>query len=168
MEGKDRMPSATPPSSASPTLADVAGFEESLRRLYQALRAPLLRELAGHKLSYSAASILFIVSRRGPCTMGTLKQELGLAHSTLTGLVDTLVRRELLVREPAVHDRRVIQVRLTPAGQTLIHDLRQKRVRFLADHWPQQIDARTLQDVTALLATLAEAARRAGDDDART
>jgi DNA-binding MarR family transcriptional regulator len=57
-----------------------------------------------------------------PYGMGDLGATLGLEKSSLTGLVDRAVRRELVRREPDPDDRRAVQVVLTVDGRDLAED----------------------------------------------
>jgi len=53
----------------------------------------------------------------GPgCTMGELASRLGIGVSAATGLVDRLVQGGALERESDSADRRVVRVRMSPAG----------------------------------------------------
>jgi len=53
----------------------------------------------------------------GPgCTMGELASRLGIGVSAATGLVDRLVEQGALERESDPEDRRVVRVRISPAG----------------------------------------------------
>ena len=57
-----------------------------------------------------------VVGRRGPMPMSELAQALGLLPSTLTGVVDRLVRQRIVCRESSPKDRRVVLVRLSEHG----------------------------------------------------
>ncbi len=63
---------------------------------------------------------LRVIGRRGHLTPSELAQEVSLSKPTVTGIVDRLVTRQLLVRERTSKDRRLVTVRLTPAGEDLI------------------------------------------------
>jgi len=52
-------------------------------------------------------------------SMSALSDKLGLANSTVTRMVDQLVSKGLVRREPDPEDRRVVQVGLTAQGQGL-------------------------------------------------
>lgn len=52
-----------------------------------------------------------------PYGMGELGTVLGLAKSSVTGLVDRCERNGLVHREPAPHDSRAVRVVLTPRGR---------------------------------------------------
>jgi DNA-binding MarR family transcriptional regulator len=51
--------------------------------------------------------------------MGELARRVWVTEKTVTGLVDRLERDGYLARERDATDRRVVRVRLTPAGATL-------------------------------------------------
>ncbi len=59
---------------------------------------------------------LMAVGHGPSCTMGELASRLGIGVSAATGLVDRLVERGVLERESDSADRRVVRVRLSPAG----------------------------------------------------
>lgn len=54
---------------------------------------------------------------RGPLRMSDLASCTQTSQASLTGIVDRLVERGLVVRERAGADRRVVEVALTPEGQ---------------------------------------------------
>ena len=59
---------------------------------------------------------LMAVGHRPGCTMGELASRLGIGVSAATGLVDRLVERGALERDSDAADRRVVRVRMSPAG----------------------------------------------------
>jgi len=65
---------------------------------------------------------------------------------TMTRLVRALEARGLVTREPDEHDGRVVRLRATAKGRTLMAEGRARRVRTLADEL-RELDER---DVTAL------------------
>jgi DNA-binding MarR family transcriptional regulator len=79
---------------------------------------------------------LLCVLMAQPYGMGELGATLGLEKSSLTGLVDRAVRRELVRREPDPDDRRAVRVVLTTEGRELAEDFYAatcRRVDQLAD-----------------------------------
>ena len=62
---------------------------------------------------------LMMLQRRGEATMSELAADLGAPLSTATGIGARLEKRKLIERERQSRDRRVILLRLTPAGQEL-------------------------------------------------
>ncbi|MGC4746809.1 MarR family winged helix-turn-helix transcriptional regulator [Micromonospora sp. DT201] len=65
---------------------------------------------------------LLCVLMARPYGMGELGAVLGLAKSSLTGLVDRSERNGLLRREPDPQDARAVRVALTPRGDGLAED----------------------------------------------
>ena len=59
---------------------------------------------------------LMAVGHESGCTMSELASRLGIGVSAATGLVDRLVERGALERESDPADRRVVRVRMSPAG----------------------------------------------------
>jgi DNA-binding MarR family transcriptional regulator len=56
-------------------------------------------------------------------SMSELAERLQLRHHSAVGLVDRLVRRQLLRRAPSRQDRRRVELRLTARGEALIERL---------------------------------------------
>jgi len=78
----------------------------------------LTRLGAAHDLSLTQVRVLGILrDRRGRIT--DLAAYLGLDKSTMSGLVDRAERRGLVARDRNPHDRRAVDVYLTPAGAEL-------------------------------------------------
>lgn len=72
--------------------------------------------------------------------MGELGTMLGLAKSSITGLVDRTERNGLVQREPDPHDTRAVRVALTPRGRGLasrFYDETCRRIALL----PEPLDA---------------------------
>ncbi len=61
------------------------------------------------------------------CSMHALARALDLRLSSATGLADRLVRMDLVRRERATRDRRVVQVNLTAAGRRLLRQIHQQK-----------------------------------------
>jgi DNA-binding MarR family transcriptional regulator len=71
----------------------------------------------------------------GSRSVGDLADDLQLAQSSVTELVDRAVAAGLVLRETAAHDGRVVRVRLSPVGQARLAEafasLRAERERLL-------------------------------------
>jgi DNA-binding MarR family transcriptional regulator len=68
-----------------------------------------------------------------PMGMAELSGSLGLERSSLTGLVDRAEHRGLVVREAVPHDRRAVNVSLTPAGAEAVHRFHDQLTKRLDD-----------------------------------
>jgi DNA-binding MarR family transcriptional regulator len=100
---------------------------------------------------------LVVLSTRGPQRPADIAAELKVAPSTGTRMCDRLVRKGLARRTRTPSDRRIVRLRLTPAGETLVDEVTRRRQEALAaivdataHHWRPT--------VTAALHAFAEAA----------
>lgn len=71
-----------------------------------------------HGLTPQQGQLLCVLMAQ-PYGMSELGTTLGLAKSSLTGLVDRTERNGLVRREPDAHDARAVRVALTPQGSRL-------------------------------------------------
>ena len=76
-------------------------------------------ETVAYSLSVSQAYALGSIARLGPLAMADLADDLHLSPSTLSRVVDQLVRKSLVRREQSGEDRRVWYVAVTGPGRTL-------------------------------------------------
>jgi DNA-binding MarR family transcriptional regulator len=67
-------------------------------------------------LTTAQCHVLRLLPPGSAVPMSTLAARLGCDASNVTGIVDRLEARGLVVRHPAGHDRRVKELALTPAG----------------------------------------------------
>ena len=90
-----------------------------LVRLFFAQRANLPPLAAELRLSPAQCHVLHLIEPDRPLAMSRLAATLSCDASNVTGLVDRLEARGLLVRRPAPGDRRVKVIDLTPTGSRL-------------------------------------------------
>lgn len=81
--------------------------------------------LAEHNLSQGRFMVLMLLHNKicqgnRPCTPAELADLSGVTRATMTGLIDTLERDDLVKREPDLNDRRMMSVTLTDKGRTLL------------------------------------------------
>lgn len=74
---------------------------------------------------------------RDYATVGELAARLHLRHHSAVGLVDRLVRNQLVRRAPGKDDRRRVEVRLTARGEALIRKLAAAHLAELREHGPE-------------------------------
>jgi DNA-binding MarR family transcriptional regulator len=79
-----------------------------------------LRRLAADTgLSFVQLLLIRILEARGPMRMGAASDDLALSDTVMTGVVDRLEERGLVVRTADPSDRRAIRIGLTTAGRRL-------------------------------------------------
>ena len=104
----------------------VAEAEEILAHV-RALRRDLLRnpfadaERSG--LTGPQVTVMACLVSRGPLTLTELSRELGMSHSTASGIVDRLEARDLVRRTPDATDRRRTRIAVTELVTDYVREL---------------------------------------------
>ncbi|MDQ6604757.1 MAG: MarR family transcriptional regulator [Chloroflexota bacterium] len=70
--------------------------------------------------------VLMLLRENGALRVGVLARHLNVSTPTITGIVDRLVRQDLVKREDDPSDRRVVLNVLTPKGEQLMERLRHR------------------------------------------
>lgn len=101
--------------------ADVTGISSFLYLLRVAtdLSTALDTCLSKHDLLQGRWWVLILLMREDSLTStpSLLAEKIGVSRATMTGLLDGLAQSGLVERVFAKHDRRSVQIQLTPAGQ---------------------------------------------------
>jgi DNA-binding MarR family transcriptional regulator len=82
-------------------------IDEHLRRVRQVLRQPLETEFARGGLTGPQRSVMQALVHANGMSLKDLSRSVGLAHSTVSGIVDRLVKKGLLARQSDKKDRRL-------------------------------------------------------------
>lgn len=88
-------------------------------------------EALGQEFSFSQTMVLFALLNMHQASMHQLAQSLGLSKANASGLIDRLVKKKLVSRVRSAEDRRVVIIRLTPAGMRAAQHLAQLNRRGL-------------------------------------
>jgi len=91
--------------------------------IYNALTPNIPTEWLSSDLTVAQLRVLLVLHAEGPSRMSSIASELDIALSTTTGIVDNLVKKELVVREADPQDRRLVICKLSSTGQELINRL---------------------------------------------
>lgn len=111
---------------------DDLSIVDSLVQLSFLIQNILARIGAEHDLSVIQIRLLGILRDREP-GMLQLAKHLGLDKSSITGLVDRAQRRGLVERTVSQSDRRGFNVRATPAGWQIIHEVGEQIERQITE-----------------------------------
>lgn len=99
--------------------------------------------------------ILHEIADAGKCPMLLISRNLGIKSSTLTGIMDRLVKLGLVKRYSSESDRRHVLAELTPKGRRILEHIRAERRRSLIDAFgPLSEKERT--DYLAIIEKVAE------------
>ncbi len=136
------------PGAREPDLEVVARLRLAVARLNRQLRAQ-----SANDLTLSMQSVLFVVSRDGPLTLGALALREQLAPSMITKLVGRLEDDGLVERRADPTDGRVKIVTTTAAGDARVADIRSRREAWLARQFRLLSDDE-IERLTAALAVI--------------
>jgi DNA-binding MarR family transcriptional regulator len=98
----------------------IAEVERLFRRINYIIFRKSRNVLSEFGITPPQFSTLSTVSYHDGITMGELCDHLYLTSATVTGLVDRLEERNLVLRERDTDDRRVIRLRITPLGRDVL------------------------------------------------
>ena len=109
-------------------MADRTALMEDVLREFEHLNARMADfsgpTFLGLDITMAQAKVLFLIRATGSIQMSDLGARLGVTVPTVTGIVDRLVERELVVRRGTPDDRRRVVIEITPPGVELIDGMR--------------------------------------------
>lgn len=91
--------------------------------IYNALGPKIPTEWLSSDLTVAQLRVLLVLHTDGPSRMSSIASTLNIALSTATGIVDNMIKKELVVREDNPQDRRLVICKLSPVGQEIINRL---------------------------------------------
>jgi len=94
-----------------------------LSRAYAWVNAHAIRDIRCHGLNPTEFAILEALYHKRPLPLQQIGEKILISSGNITYAVDKLEQKQLLVRKPAAHDRRVIFAELTPQGQELLETI---------------------------------------------
>jgi len=100
--------------------AQVSETMQSLRRIFKALQDYSQEVSSSFGITGPQLWALKTLSRHDGLALGDLSRQMYLHPSTITGVIDRLERKGYVARDRDRNDRRVVKVKLTPAGEELV------------------------------------------------
>ena len=118
-------PVAAPAAPAGTTLKSDPGetIIADFRAMMNQLKCESSERLLRLGVSMAQVHILFTLERSGEMSMSRLADVLDVSLSNATGLIDRLEERGFIERHRVPTDRRVVLVRVTPAGQVMLGEV---------------------------------------------
>jgi DNA-binding MarR family transcriptional regulator len=101
---------------------DAETIAHLLRAVQQILRRPVAAELAGSRLTVPQVYVLSALVDADGSSVKELSERVGLAHSTVSGIVERLERRRLVQRRSNPEDRRFTAVFLSELVKSHLRD----------------------------------------------
>lgn len=87
-------------------------IDTTVRVLHRLLRRPFDADIAGSELTVPQVSALEELAKEDGLSLKELSHRMALSHSTVSGIIDRLERRELVRRVPNEQDRRYSRIML--------------------------------------------------------
>jgi DNA-binding MarR family transcriptional regulator len=89
--------------------------------IFQKIKLSVPPEWLTSDMTVAQLRVLLLLHTEGQSRMSSIASTLGIAVSTATGIVDNLVKKELVTRGVDHEDRRVVICALSPQGQETIN-----------------------------------------------
>ncbi|NYI07300.1 MarR family winged helix-turn-helix transcriptional regulator [Allostreptomyces psammosilenae] len=138
-------------------------LQARLTRLHHKDQSALL---AAMHLTVQQLLVLHHLQLDGPLSAHTLATRLGVGANTVTGLVDRLQAKGLVLRRPDEHDRRVRRIALSEEGGALMDrlmDASRERMRVLFS----RLDTSTLRKLGEVLEAMVRVATTIAQEEGR-
>lgn len=134
----------------------------AILRMSQAVKRLSLAEAEGEGLTpVQAQTLLFVRHTKSfLASIGRLAAALSTTHVTAVGVVDGLIRRGFLIKEPSPDDRRITLLRLTPEGKRICRSL--DRFGHTLEKALNQLEEKELSALEQQLGALVWSLRAAG------
>src|SRR5262249_783209 len=88
-------------------------IDRDLRAIRARIRRPLAAEIARGNLTGPQQSVMHALVQSDGMSLKELSAHLGLAHSTVSGIIDRLQARGLVKRQTGATDKRMIRIEVT-------------------------------------------------------
>ena len=101
-------------------------------------------------LTMSQLRVLFILNGDPGMTAGNLAERVSVRPSTVTGIVDRLVKQDLVERRADPEDRRVVRNFLSATGERVINELTSDTTEFIKSFLEPLSDSELSEALTGL------------------
>lgn len=116
---------------------DLSHFANEVSRLMPDILREFLKkqtkEIAQGNISLPQILILDTLKDRAAMRMGELAKYLSVTMAATTGIVDKLVRNGFVIRAGSLHDRRIVNISITPKGRKVVEKYNQARQKTIID-----------------------------------
>ena len=89
--------------------------------IFHAIGLSIPPEWLSSDMTVAQLRVLLLLYTEGETRMSSIASTLGIAVSTATGIIDNLVKKDLVTRSANTEDRRVVICTLSPLGQEIIN-----------------------------------------------
>jgi DNA-binding MarR family transcriptional regulator len=102
-------------------------------RIMLKIMTPNLSGSGSDEITLAQFQALKLISQHGHCTIGSIAEGLSVSQPAATMLVDRMVKRGMVERQPGRNDRRQAEVSLAEYGKELLVRIESERMEYLAE-----------------------------------
>ncbi|OPX29500.1 MAG: hypothetical protein B1H08_03710 [Candidatus Omnitrophica bacterium 4484_171] len=117
-------------------------------------------KLFGIKITLQQYLALNILIKKGRCMVSDLSKSLGVALSTMTELVNRLVKKQFVKKIKDLKDRRIVWINLTRRGLKIIQEINKKKQRHILSIL-EKLTQRERQILIDILKRISQTVRKA-------
>ena len=118
-------------------IEEAYGAIEALHKCAMPRKEKVMADL---NLNHRQAKTLWFLSSHESATVGEIADWHDISKSLATLLIESLVERDLIVREGVVEDRRIVTVHLSAEGKKLLKVFREMLLKNMQHHLEQLSD----------------------------
>ncbi|MDD5288250.1 MAG: MarR family transcriptional regulator [Dehalococcoidales bacterium] len=89
--------------------------------IFRVIKLSIPSEWLSSDMTVAQLRVLLLLHTEGSIRMSSIASFLDVAVSTATGILDNLVKKELVIRSAATEDRRLVICEISPQGQQIIN-----------------------------------------------
>ncbi|MDV6034427.1 MAG: MarR family transcriptional regulator [Phycisphaera sp. RhM] len=129
----------------------------AIRQIIRAVDLHSRKLVNGHGFTGPQLAVLQEAQRLGSASPKAIARAVHLSQATVSGILQRLERRELILRKPSANDKRSVMIEISPQGEQVLQDspsLLQDRFRDALsslEEWERLQILSTLQRVASLM-----------------
>lgn len=127
-----------------------------LARTYQAFSAYSEAHIRQFDLTPAQFDVIATLGNTNGASMGEIGEKTLITKGTLTGVIDRLIQKQLVVREVPADDRRNVIVQLTPQGQQIFEQVFPLHIAYIKERF-EKLDPSELELLKIMLSRLRQA-----------
>ncbi len=104
-------------------------LEQLFRSVFKMMKQDI-NEILGKEISSGELSVIRFINEKGAMKASDLSKLMEVSASHITSVTDSLVEKELIIRERSLEDRRVVELALTTKGEEVLSRLDQKKSEY--------------------------------------
>jgi len=109
----------------------ISYLDNLLPVLIKHFQIPDLHKLLGIKITFQQYLALNVLVKKGRCMVSDLSKNLGVALSTMTELVNRLVKKRFVKKIKDLKDHRIVWINLTEKGVRIIQEINRKKQKHI-------------------------------------